>query len=211
MEIEMKYLVRDREQADEILDDEIVKSVEDEGSFETIDMYAVYYDTPDQKLTDAGIAVRVRREGEYYVATMKDKGNSIEGMHQRKEINVRLSDEALIKEPDVSIFSESDAYEQLLEIAGKEKLVPVLSMIFERREVRVDTGDAISMLSFDDGEIKAAGKTLPIMEMEIELYSGSVEGLKAYGRKIADKFGLIPEDRSKFARGYALLSSSLPD
>ena len=205
MEIEMKYLVRDREQADEILNDEIVKTVEDEGSFETIDMYAVYYDTPDRKLTEAGIAMRVHREGEYYVATMKDKGNSIEGMHQRKEIKVRLSDEEMIREPDVTIFSESDAYEQLLEIAGKGKLVPVLSMIFERRQVRVDTGDAISMLSFDDGEIKAAGKAIPIMEMEIELYSGSLDSLKEYGRKIADKFGLIPEDRSKFARGYALL------
>ncbi len=208
MEIEMKYLIRDREQADEILNDPIVKSVEDEGSFETIDMYAVYYDTPDRKLTEAGIAVRVRREGEYYVATVKDKGNSIEGMHQRKEINVRLSDEALIKEPDVTIFSESDAYEQLVEIAGKDKLVPVLSMIFERREVRVDTGDAISMLSFDDGEIKAGNKAIPIMEMEIELYSGSVEALRDYGEEIAEKFDLVPEDRSKFARGYALLTET---
>lgn len=208
MEIEMKYLVRDREQADEILNDDIVKTVEDEGSFETIDMYAVYYDTPDRRLTDAGIALRIRREGEYYVATMKDKGNSIEGMHKRKEINVRLSDEKMIHEPDVTIFSESDAYEQLLEIAGREKLVPVLSMIFERREVRVDTGDAISMLSFDDGEIKAAGKALPIMEMEIELYSGSVEALKEYGKRIADKFGLVAEDRSKFARGYSLLEGA---
>ena len=208
MEIEMKYLVRDREQADEILNDDIVKTVEDEGSFETIDMYAIYYDTTDRRLTDAGIALRIRREGEYYVATMKDKGNSIEGMHKRKEINVRLSDEKMINEPDVTIFSESDAYEQLLEIAGTGKLVPVLSMIFERREVRVDTGDAISMLSFDDGEIKAAGKTLPIMEMEIELYSGSVEALKEYGKKIAEKFGLVAEDRSKFARGYSLLEST---
>ena len=206
MEIEMKYLVRDRAQADEILNDEIVKSVEDEGSFETIDMYAVYYDTPDRKLTEAGIAVRVRREGGYYVATMKDKGNSIEGMHKRKEINVRLSDEEMIRKPDVTIFSESDAYEQLLDIAGKGKLVPVLSMIFERRQVRVDTGDAISMLSFDDGEIKAGDKALPIMEMEIELYSGSVDALKEYGNKIAEKFGLQAEDRSKFARGYDLVT-----
>ena len=116
MEIEMKYLLRDREQADEILNDELVKSVEDEGSFESIDMLAIYYDTPDRALTAEGIAVRVRREGDYYVATMKDKGNSIEGMHKRKEINVRLSDEEMIHHPDVTIFSESDAYEQLLDI-----------------------------------------------------------------------------------------------
>ena len=43
------------------------------------------------------------------------------------------------------------------------------------------------------------------MEMEIELYSGDLEELKEYGQKIADKYGLVPEDRSKFARGYDLL------
>ena len=200
----MKYLLRDRDQADEILSDEIVKNVEDEGSFETIDMLAIYYDTPDRKLTEEGIAIRVRKEGEFYVATMKDKGNSIAGMHKRQEINVRLSDEEMIQHPDVTIFAESDAYEQLLGIAGKQKLEPVLSMEFERRQVRVDTGNSISVLSFDDGKISAGGKTIPIMEMEIELYSGSEGELKEYGHKIADKYELEPEDRSKFARGYAL-------
>ncbi len=200
----MKYLLRDRDQADEILSDEIVKNVEDEGSFETIDMLAIYYDTPDRKLTEEGIAIRVRKEGEFYVATMKDKGNSIAGMHKRQEINVRLSDEEMIQHPDVTIFAESDAYEQLLGIAGKQKLEPVLSMEFERRQVRVDTGNSISVLSFDDGKISAGGKTIPIMEMEIELYSGSEDELKEYGHKIADKYELEPEDRSKFARGYAL-------
>lgn len=205
MEIEMKYLLRDRDQADEILDDELVKSVEDDGSFETIDMLAIYYDTPDRRLTKAGIAVRVRREGEYYVATMKDKGMSISGMHKRKEINVRLSDEEMIRHPDITIFSECDAYDQLLEIAGKDKLVPVLKMGFERRQVRIDTGKAISELSFDDGMIEAGGKTLPIMEMEVELYSGDEEELLAFSSRIAEKYGLKPEDLSKFARGYALL------
>jgi len=89
-------------------------------------------------------------------------------------------------------------------LAGKQKLEPVLSMDFERRQVRVDTGNSISVLSFDDGKISAGGKTIPIMEMEIELYSGSEDELKEYGHKIADKYELEPEDRSKFARGYAL-------
>ena len=205
MEIELKYLLKDRDQADEIFADELVKDYEDKGSFETIDMQAIYYDTADRKLTAEGIALRVRKEGEDYVATMKDKGNSIEGMHKRKEINVRLSDDEMIKHPDVTIFKESDEYDQLVGIAGKGKLVPVLEMVFERRQVRVDTGNAISVLSCDDGSIRAGGKTVPIMEMEIELYSGDLEELKEYGQKIADKYGLVPEDRSKFARGYDLL------
>ena len=44
------------------------------------------------------------------------------------------------------------------------------------------------------------------MEMEIELYSGSEDELESYGRKLAEKYGLTAEDRSKFARGYALLT-----
>ena len=205
MEVEMKYLLQDRRQADEILQDEIVQEVQDEGSFETIDMLAVYYDTPDRKLTEAGIAIRVRREGEFYVATMKDKGMSVGGMHKRQEINVRLSDEEMIKNPDVSIFKESDSYDKLLEIAGPGKLSPVLTMSFERRQVRVDTGNAISVLSFDDGRIEASNKSIPIMEMEIELYTGSEDELMEFGHKIAEKYALQPEDKSKFARGYELL------
>ncbi|MBR3146585.1 MAG: CYTH domain-containing protein [Eubacterium sp.] len=205
MEIELKYLLKDRAQADEIFSGSLVKEYEDEGSFETIDMQAIYYDTPDRKLTAEGIALRVRKEGGYYVATMKDKGNSIQGMHKRREINVRLSDEEMIKHPDVTIFKESDAYDELVRIAGKGSLAPVLEMTFERRQVRVDTGKAISVLSCDDGHITAGGRTLPIMELEIELYSGDVEELREYGQKIAAEYGLTPEDRSKFARGYDLL------
>ena len=41
--------------------------------------------------------------------------------------------------------------------------------------------------------------------MEIELYSGDQEELTALGDKVAAKYGLVPEERSKFARGLRLM------
>lgn len=205
MEIELKYLLKDRNEADRILEDDIVSGVKDPDSFETLDMHAVYYDTEDLALTKSGIAIRVRREGEYYVATMKDKGTSASGLHRRREINVRLDNKAMIEEPDVTIFSESEEYEELLMIAGKDKLTPLLEMEFERRQVKIDTGSSISELSVDDGVMKANGKELPIMELELELYSGDEEEMTRFGEKLAEKYSLTPEDRSKFARAFALI------
>jgi len=204
MEIELKYLLKDRAQADRIFSDEAVKQAEDEKSFETIDMHSVYYDTAAHDLTEAGIAVRVRKEGDLYVATMKDRGESAEGMHRREEINVRLSDDRMITSPELSIFSESSEYERILGITGGKKLVPVLEMKFERRQVRLDTGGSISELSADDGRIIAGEKSLPLMELELELYSGSEQDMEDFGRDLAERYGLVPEDKSKFQRGYEL-------
>ena len=204
MEIELKYLLKDRAQADAIFEDEIVKAIEDEKSFESVDMHSVYFDTVDHSLTKAGISVRVRKEGEDYVATMKNKGESENGMHRREEFNVRLDDRSMIESPDISIFDDTGEYENLLMIAGKDKLLPVLEMRFERREVRIDTGNAISVLSADDGEIIAGDKSIPLMELEIELYSGDEKEMMAFGEKLAAKYGLEPEDKSKFQRGYEL-------
>lgn len=205
MEVELKYLLRDRKQADDVFADPMVKDIACEGTFETIGMDAVYYDTPGRKLTEAGIAVRVRKEGGSYVATMKDKGSSAAGMHRRTEVNVDLDDSYDTAHPDISIFRGSEVYDRLCDAAGSEELVPVLEMAFERRQVKVDTGKSVSVLSCDDGEIKAAGRSLPIMELEIELVSGDEADLIEYGKKIAEKYGLKAEDRSKFARGYDLL------
>lgn len=42
-------------------------------------------------------------------------------------------------------------------------------------------------------------------ELEVELYSGDEEDMKALGALIADKYGLISEDKSKYKRGLELL------
>ncbi|MBQ3964351.1 MAG: CYTH domain-containing protein, partial [Firmicutes bacterium] len=93
----------------------------------------------------------------------------------------------------------------LEELTGGAELVPMISSLVVRRSFRIDTGASIFEVSLDKGRIAAAGKEDPVCEMEIELFSGDQDEMAELGAEIAEKYGLIPEERSKFARGLRLM------
>ena len=92
--------------------------------------------------------------------------------------------------------------DRLKQLAGDAPLTPLMEMTFVRRQTRVDTGDSISELSIDRGDILAGGKTAPILELE--LLSGSEEDVMNLGSRLAEKYDLIPGVKSKFERGMDL-------
>lgn len=204
MEIELKYLVKDEELADSIFSDEYLLKHMDKNSYEVIPMRAVYFDTDDDDFMQNRIAFRVRREGDAMIGTLKWNGTSEEGMHKREELNVPIADESYIDKPDLGIFEQSDVYEILKTAAGDKPIKAVMEMEFDRRQMRIDTGKSISELSVDKGQIKCCGKAAEISELELELYSGSEEDVRALGKYVSDKYGLQAEDKSKFQRGLEL-------
>ena len=205
MEIELKYLIEDKAVIDQIFADPYLSSIKDEKTEEKMEMHAVYFDTEDRRLYREGIAFRVRKEGTRIVGTLKWNGSSEDGMHKREEINVPVSDEEKLRTPDIQIFSQSEMCEVLRQVVGHRTLIPVMDICFTRRQVRVDTGKSISELSVDIGQVVCGGKTAPISEMEIELYSGEEGDFLALGKKIAEKYQLKPEDTSKYKRGPDLM------
>ena len=90
-------------------------------------------------------------------------------------------------------------------MVGKRTLLPVMDIFFSRRQMRLDTGKSICELSVDRGEIVAGGRTAPIAELEIELYSGEEDDMKALGDTVCEKYQLSPEDASKYKRGLDLM------
>ena len=205
MEIELKYLIHDESDVERIVQDPDLMKIKDHKTDEEIEMHAVYFDTEDRRLYREGIAFRVRREGCKLVATLKWNGSSEEGMHKREEINVPVSDEEKLHTPDIRIFDQSEMCEVLEKVVGKRTLLPVMDIYFTRRQMRLDTGKSISELSVDCGEIVAGGRTAPISELEIELYSGEESDMKALGETLAAKYQLRPEDASKYKRGLDLM------
>lgn len=200
MEIEVKYHLTDEEQIDQILADSRIQQATDLHSEEKICMKAAYFDTADRRLNREGITFRIRREDERVVATVKWNGSSEEGMHQREEINVPV-DEYRLRAPDPDIFRESPMAARMKELIGERKLELMMEADFVRRQVRLDTGDAISELSFDIGEIRVKGRTGRLSEMEIELYSGDKGVVEELGAYLSEKYGLPWENRSKFRQG----------
>ncbi len=205
MEIELKYQVDNAEKIEQIFSDPYLESIKDKETEEEIEMHAVYFDTEDRRLYREGIVFRVRKEGRRLTATLKWNGSSEEGMHKREEINVPVRDEEKLVKPDIQIFDQSEMCQVLTDLVGKRTLIPMMDVYFSRRQVRVDTGRSISEVSLDRGRIECGGKTAPVSELEIELYSGEEEDMMALGRHISEKYGLTAENKSKYKRGLDLI------
>ena len=205
MEIETKYIIDEKFKIDKIFADDYVRSIADKDSEETVPMKSVYYDTEEGRLQKDGIAMRVRKEGEKLVATLKWNGKSKDGLYKREEINIPVSDENSLMNADIEIFEQSQMYQVLKDLTKGRKLVPIMDMEFDRRQIRLDTGNSISELSIDNGIINCGGKQAEIQEMEIELYSGDCDDMEAIGDKLAEKYSLQKGERSKFKQGLDLL------
>lgn len=208
MEIEMKYGIGDKDVAESIWDDSELSLIGDEESREKIYMKAAYFDTNDYILSKNDIAFRVRMEGNRIVASLKWNGESEGGLHTREEINVPVDDEACFINPNPEIFKESEYGQAMMALIAGKELHSLLETRFVRSRFRIDTGNSLSELAIDIGEIVTDFGTLPICELEIELFSGDQEDMQKVGNKLAEKYNLVCEDRSKYARGLKLLEDN---
>ena len=204
MEIELKYGIPAQEIADEIWRDKLFFHLEEEESRTEMCFDARYFDTPDWDLSKNGVAYRVRKEGGRWVAALKWKGSTEGALHVREEINVPVIDE----KPDPEVFLECEFGEKLMEIIGSKQLYCLLETKFHRKQFRIDTGTGLFELAVDDGWIITPYGEEKISEVEIELFSGETEELEQLGKTLSEKYGLEKEERSKYARGLAIIEKN---
>lgn len=202
MEKEFKFALSDPAVFDEIVKNAAINRIGIEA-VEEIDMHAAYFDTADFDFRRKGIAYRIRQEDDRCTATIKWDVNVKEGFHQREEFNLVVNDERFAENPDIEIFISSDAYDVLHEAAGDKPLMPTISMDYQRRQFKVDTGKSISCISVDEGVIHhIEGHNVPICELEVEWYYGDDDDFMALAELIRTKYGLTTEDRSKLQRAF---------
>lgn len=201
MEIELKYTINNKEIAGQIWEDEELKKIEEPGTRETVFMKATYFDTADCDLCRNDMAYRVRSEGDRLIASLKWGGKNEGALHTREEINIPVTN----THPNPVTFEESDIGKDLIRIINGKQLHPVMEMRIERRRFRLDTGNTLMEVSIDDGVIATEKGSVPICEVEIELFSGEQEPLLAMGSLLETKYGVVSEKRSKFFRGLELL------
>ena len=204
VEVELKYTIPDKSIAESIWQDPGLREMEESGSREKLTFKAAYFDTGDGALAADGIAFRVRMEGSRLVASLKWDGKSEGPLHTREEINVPIDGEACLMTPDPSIFKESDIGRHVTGLIGGKNLSSIMEVGFLRRRVRVDTGKSIIEVSVDTGEIVADSGSMPLCELELELFTGPRDDLIDLGNRLAQRYSLIPESRSKYARGLSL-------
>lgn len=173
------------------------------GEWHTGTLYNQYYDTANRDLAGARVALRVRRDGEQFIQTLKSKGQSVAGLSERNEWDWQLSAAAL----DLTLLDDSCWPASL---AGLDKLLlqPVFTTDFQRTKAILrwqrDDQQVEVEVALDQGQVAADGRDEPICELELELCSGPAVALLELAVTLAADVALMPCDISKAERGYRL-------
>ena len=206
MEQETKYTIKDSETADLIWEDILSGKYGDPKGAESVLMEGAYFDTPSRVLKRNNVALRVRCEGSICFATLKWGGSKvIQGLHEHQEVNIPVDTGSCFIAPPVDVFEESIDGKNMGELLGDESLELLFETVVTRRRAKLRYGSSIMELAIDRGKVIAGEKEAPISEIEIELYAGELSDVLDLTAVISEKYGLTPEDRSKYARAIALL------
>ncbi|MGA0605852.1 CYTH domain-containing protein [Phenylobacterium sp. VNQ135] len=183
-EIELKFLCAPGDM-DAVLD------AAPPGEDEVLELVSTYYDTPDGALAQAQASFRVRASKGRLIQTLKrGKGYS------REEHELEVAGPG----PDLSM----PVLGSLLDARQLQTLGEVSTVRITRRQRLVRFGEALIEIAADTGEARAAGRSSPISEVELELKSGPESALFELARHLGQAAPLHPSTESKSDRGRAL-------
>ena len=173
------------------------------SGWERLELFNQYFDTPERELAHAKVALRLRRDGEEVIQTLKTRGSSVAGLSQRNEYDWNLPKAKLdLKKLDGECWPE-----QLAEL-DKKTIKPVFTTDFvrERAEIAWGRGKARVVIeaALDLGKVIVGKQSEEICELELELREGEPAALLELAAELAEKLPLMPCDISKAERGYRL-------
>ena len=173
-------------------------------------LHNIYYDTPDQRLNQQRIALRLRRVGNsanpQWLQTLKTGGSSHSALSQRGEWETRVPGAELsLPALKATPWSAIDPDDTLF-----EALAPCFVTRFERTiwVVRRRDGSVVEV-ALDIGQLEAGNKIAPICELELELKAGQASALFDIARQIAGTIAVLPANVSKAERGFTLAQDGL--
>ena len=213
-EIELKFLVPES-RLKGLLRQAQVKSSE------VTQLAAYYYDTPDQQLAQAGIGLRIRKEGDAWVQTIKAGGDGIaarlehNAVLNNEQVQAMLDNNALM--PDLTIYKNTSVAPALAEFKLKKlakKLVRLYVTDVERTtRLLVDDSDDESNnhieMAYDYGEIihgNDDSQRDAIQEIEFELISGDIDFLFTTAKTWCKRYKLCLSTVTKAERGGLLIT-----
>ncbi|QPC43401.1 CHAD domain-containing protein [Kaustia mangrovi] len=166
---------------------------------------STYFDTPDLDLRRHGVQLRVRRDGNRLLQTVK-MPHLASGPLTRDEYEIPLE----APEPDLDHLTGllPDALKS--ETGGTLDLQSIFVTRFTRRRHMVSNGSAIAEAALDEGEIVSGEHTLPIREMEIELKGADMAAYVGVCEDMLRRVGGTLIMEGKAARGYRLASGLDP-
>ncbi|MDH1264520.1 inorganic triphosphatase [Pseudomonas sp. GD03944] len=177
------------------------------SGWEQRDLLNQYFDTPERDLAKAKVALRLRRDGDQVIQTLKSRGHSVAGLSERNEWDWYLTKAKL----DPKKLDDSCWPASLAEL-DKKQLKPIFTTDFvrERAEIAWGRGKAKVVIeaALDLGKVIADGQQEEICELELELRQGEPDALLELASELAADLALMPCDISKAERGYRLFDAA---
>ena len=176
------------------------------SGWEQRELFNQYFDTPERDLAAAKVALRVRRDGEQFIQTLKTRGQSVAGLSERNEWDWNLAKAKLdLKKLDDSCWPAA------LADLDKKQLMPIFTTDFVREKAEIAWGrgkaKVVIEAALDLGKVIAGEGEEEICELELELRQGEPEALLELAAELAADLALMPCDISKAERGYRLFDA----
>ena len=167
------------------------------------ELFNQYFDTPARDLAQAKVALRLRRDGEQFIQTLKSRGQSVAGLSERNEWDWYL-DKARLDTKKL----DDDCWPASLAELDKKTLKPIFTTDFVREKAEIAWGrgkaKVVIEAALDLGQVVVGKQKEEICELELELRQGDPEALLELAAELAADLALMPCDISKAERGYRL-------
>ena len=163
--------------------------------FTTIEMETTYYDTFDGKLNNRHWTLRRRYENGKSVCTLKTPaadGSRCEWEVEAPGIISAIPQLCRMGAPmELMAFTVSG----VREVCGAK---------FTRLALQLDVPGARVELALDKGKLFGGLRESDLQEVEVELKDGADTAALAFAKLLAEKYHMIPENRSKYKRALGL-------
>ncbi|WP_311968533.1 CYTH domain-containing protein [Pseudomonas baltica] len=177
------------------------------SGWERRELFNQYFDTPERDLAGAKVALRLRRDGDEFIQTLKTRGQSVAGLSERNEYDWKLAKAKL----DLKKLDDECWPAQLAEL-DKKTIKPVFTTDFVRERAEIAWGRGKSKVvieaALDLGKVIVGKQSEEICELELELREGEPAALLELAAELAATLPLMPCDISKAERGYRLFDAN---
>ena len=171
------------------------------------DLLNQYFDTPERDLAAAKVALRLRRDGDVVIQTLKTRGHSTAGLSVRNEHEWELPKAKL----DLKKLDETVWPAELAEL-DKKTIKALFTTDFTREFAEIAWGrgkaKVVIEAALDLGTVVAGKQKEEICELELELREGEPAALLELAAELAETLALMPCDISKAERGYRLYDAN---
>lgn len=183
------------------LRDGLARSGLTKGNPRTASLRSVYFDTHDHKLREAGIALRLRKEGRRWVQTVKAGKSIASGLSRASESECPAPGGKL----DLARIPDTEIRDRVLERLQGAELSPVCESRIKRNTYKLTLPEGGEIeLAIDAGQIRAGERAEELREAELELKTGAPATLYATARLLLPDGGVQFSNLSKAERGFLL-------